>query len=398
MKKLILPLIVFLFTFVYCQAQISDLTDQERIDLNKGYKLSEKQKYDEAIALVEPIVMNHKKSKELWTIICQLYGERYKASSPSFTISPTGKDKSMEKALAEIMKKMNGSKEHKDYINIMRKATLICADLEEVGAILRAEVIDSRYKVDSNISEKGKKHFKTAETYFTQHDMVNAIKYYKKALDADPNYYKAYLYLGDAYYINKEYEEAEAIFQECADSFPDLLEPVKYYYDAMYRQSDYKKAYEVALRGLMVCPDIGMQLKFDAVCTQLDKTYKQHWMTRNYFPNKLKGKNSEIELAPWKYYREALDSIKQYADTLTGVLNPNPITKAHYLEEYCWSYMLDKSDKSKFEFARQMKDKGMLDCYVLFSLFHVDVYNQFHDLSKNNPAKLKKYIEQELVH
>jgi tetratricopeptide (TPR) repeat protein len=396
MKKLII-ICAGLILFFNSSAQYSDLNDQENKDMVKVSKFIEKKNYDDAIKLMEPIVMNHKKNKAYWTELCQLYGAKYNSTKLVFTITTDGKDEESVKLVNDMKTLLNGAKEQKKYIDIMRKATLMCGDLEIVGAMLRVEVIDSRHLVDTDISEKGKKYFKMAESYFGQRDMVNAIKYYKKALDSDPNYYKAYLYLGDAYYLNKEYEEAEAIFQECSDSFPDLIEPIKYYYDAMYKQNDYKKAYEVALRGLMVYPDIGMQLKFETVCTQLDKSYKQHWMSRNYFPNKIKSKNSKIETAPWKYYREAFDSIKPYADTLTGVLRPNPITKAHYMEEYCWSYMLDKADKSKFEFARQMKEKDMLDCYVLFSLFHVDVYDQYKDLSKTNPQKLKKYIEQELV-
>lgn len=395
MKKL--SIIYFsLFLFYHSPGQYSDLNGQENKDMVKVNKYFEKKKYAEAIDLLEPIVLSHKKNKDYWTTLCRLYAAKYNASKLNFTVTTDSKDAESSKLINELMSLMNGAGEHKEYINIMRKATLLCGNLEIVGAMLRVEVIDSRYAVDTNISEKGKKNFKMAETYFSQRDMMNAIKYYKKALDADPDYYKAYLYLGDAYYLNKEYEEAETIFQECSDSFPDLVEPIKYYYDVMYMQGEYKKAYELALRGLMVCPDIGMQLKFDAVCTQLDKSYKQHWMSRNYFPNKIKGRNSEIESEPWKYYRDALDSIRPYADTLTGLLRPNPLTKTKYPEEYCWSYMLEKSE-SKFEFARQMKAKGMLDCYVLFSLFHVDIYDQFKDLSKCNPQKLKKYIEEELV-
>jgi tetratricopeptide (TPR) repeat protein len=396
MKKFIL-LLLSLFLFAGSFSQEDVFTKEEHAKMKKVKKLYEKKKYSDAITLLEPIVLDHKKNKALWENLCLCYSRQYHEfrGLGNFTISvDSGTNPETAKMLTDLF---SGGLFRNEYINCMRRATLMCGGLEMIGAELRAMVIDSRFRVDTGISEAARKNFNKAETCFAQQDYTNAAKYYNKALKTDPDYYKAYLYLGDSYYQNGEFEEAEDIFQECADTFPCLLEPIKYYYDAVYHQKDYKKAYDIALRALFVCPDIGMLEKFDRVCSDLGMKFKQHWMSRTNLPNKPSGNNSEIETAPWKYYREAYDLVREYVDTVTGILRPNSVTKARYLEEYCWSYMLEKTDKSKFEFARKMKDKGMLDCYVLFSLFHVDLYDQYTDLVKNNSAKLKKYIEEELI-
>jgi hypothetical protein len=54
--------------------------------------------------------------------------------------------------------------------------------------------------------------------------------------------------------------------------------------------------------------------------------------------------------------------------------------------------MLNRSGLSNFPFARVMDELGYLDCYVLVTLFHQDVYGQFADLVKNQPEKIKKYF------
>jgi len=43
-------------------------------------------------------------------------------------------------------------------------------------------------------------------------------------------------------------------------------------------------------------------------------------------------------------------------------------------------------------FARAMNKIGFLDCYVLVSCFHHDLYQQFSDLADHNPQKIKDYF------
>lgn len=396
MKKLTTLLFVLLLG-IQLIAQNPEFTKSELKIIKKSTKLYDKKKYGEAIKILEPVANNHKKNATLWNNLCLMYEQQYYSfkSLGNFTIS--GGDGSSDALIQELTEMLNGGYYKKQYILTLRKATLYHNDLESVGMKLRALLIDSRYPVDTAVSKSGKNHFNTAESYFMKADYPNAIKYYKKALDSDPDYYKAYLYLGDCYYQNGKLEEAEEIFKECADSFPNLMEPIKFYFDAQYNQKDFGKAYESALRALFVYPDIGMQLKFDRVCTKLNKSYNQHWFSRTQLPNALKAVNAPEAPGTWKYYQEGFEKIREYTDTLTGVIRPNSLTNLRYAEEYCWSYMLANCDASKFEFARKMQAKGMLDCYVLFSLFHVDNYDQYLDLVKTNPTKLKKYIEEELL-
>ncbi len=50
----------------------------------------------------------------------------------------------------------------------------------------------------------------------------------------------------------------------------------------------------------------------------------------------------------------------------------------------------DSKDESLAE-ARRMQDAGFLDCYVLVTLFHPDLYGQYRDFAANNRDKIVRY-------
>ena len=51
------------------------------------------------------------------------------------------------------------------------------------------------------------------------------------------------------------------------------------------------------------------------------------------------------------------------------------------------------------DFAEEMEEEGYLDCYVLVSLFHYDIYPQFkHFMSfEDNRTRTKEYVEKFLI-
>ncbi|MCC7029051.1 MAG: hypothetical protein IT257_02015, partial [Chitinophagaceae bacterium] len=69
----------------------------------------------------------------------------------------------------------------------------------------------------------------------------------------------------------------------------------------------------------------------------------------------------------------------------------NDKTQERYLEVYAWEKMLTNASPKLFPFARAMEKIGYLDCYVLITLFHSDLYSQFKDFVKLNEDKIKKY-------
>jgi hypothetical protein len=55
--------------------------------------------------------------------------------------------------------------------------------------------------------------------------------------------------------------------------------------------------------------------------------------------------------------------------------------------------MLGKASATEFETARQMQEKGFLDCYVFINCFHNDFYQQYKHFVANNREHINKYFD-----
>jgi len=70
------------------------------------------------------------------------------------------------------------------------------------------------YENNIAISYEAEKHFVKAETLFNETNFEEAIKAYNKVIELEPNFAKAYLYLGDCYFRLKQYENALPYFKK----------------------------------------------------------------------------------------------------------------------------------------------------------------------------------------
>jgi tetratricopeptide (TPR) repeat protein len=390
---------LFLFCFLLLpelgQAQLSK---KELKTYKKAIKLSEKGKYDDAIETIKPLTISHSDEPQIWEAYVDFYSAKYASrlkfgSNISINVSSKNGSDSMSSALAALLKQaFNGNREKEDYIHAMRLATLKCAGLDNIGMQLRNISYDNTILFDTNISEKGMAWFDKAEIEFMNGNYLKAAGLYQKAIDSDSHFYKAQLYLGDSYYALKDYSKAAPIFRNAIESQPKLIEPRKYYFDALYHMESYEKAKECAVASLLVFPDEGMMSKLAILAILEGKSLEKHWMPREYFPFSVKEKNPEAT-NHWKFYFEAATKIAPYVNKI-GTLNPNEITKEVYPEVYCWEYMLANAPENieELKTAREMKSLNKLDCYVLYSLFHIDLMNQAAHLAQNNEEKVQKYI------
>jgi len=90
--------------------------------------------------------------------------------------------------------------------------------------------------------KEAKEEVDKGEEKFTAKDFNGAIRCYKKAIEIDRTYYKATLYLGDAYLNNEDYDKALVWYKKECDMRPNLLEPRKYHTDAYMKQKNEKEA------------------------------------------------------------------------------------------------------------------------------------------------------------
>lgn len=307
-----------------------------------------------------------------------------------------GKEKPGNDSLANAFKEMlEGVKPSKKafttLINTCREGTRYTETAEYCSILLRINLIDE--ETDANVSDSAYHEFNLAEKAFMKNNYSVATEHYKKAIAIDSTFFKARLYLGDAYFVNKQYTGAIKYFKEATVVKPNLQEGWKYLTDAYYSTQAYDEAFKSCMEGILVYPDIGMFTKLENAGKAINKNFKRHWIERGVFPN-LKDENlaQKLKDKDWQTYVNALNEIKPFCNNKGMVTKTNSLTTGIYAEVYAFEKMINSSNK-EFDFAKQMQLKGYLDCYVLFSLYHFDLNTQYQSFLKQNKNKLKNYIQ-----
>lgn len=95
---------------------------------------------------------------------------------------------------------------------------------------------------------------KKGEEAFVQAKYEEAIGYYKKALEVDPNNYHAALFIGDVLYKQKKYEQSFGWFEQATRIAPDKETAYRYWGDALYRSGDWRAAREKFIEAIVAEP------------------------------------------------------------------------------------------------------------------------------------------------
>jgi tetratricopeptide (TPR) repeat protein len=416
MKKLVClaGLILFCFTTAFAQ-----LTPSEEKTVEKAKKSANKGEFDKAVEILKPVLVKHQDNTELWNTIVNYKYKAYQMSRNSglgdFTIKvsgdSTGKD-SLANKLADMLNGMDLKKmSFSQFVTLCKEGERLCEFPEYPNIYLRNFFVDK--PGFENLPDKAIKFYNKAEDAFGEKNYDDAKKYYAKAIEEYPKFYKAVLYLGDTYFITKDYGTAAKYYRQASAIQPDQLEPHKYLFDALREMNNDEEAMNEAISTIMIYPDGSMFWKIEDLATTMNKKFDRNWMPRKVPVNILKdsfnfkesiftdesGKSTtsgKVE-EPWNYYQEAWEKIKPYTNEKGIVKSDNPLTKQRYAETYCWEYMLEKSNDESLNFARKMQKQNTLDCYVLVSLYSYDLYPQLQDLIQRNPDKVKTFLKSLLV-
>ena len=415
--KLFLPFaamaFISLFPHFLC-AQDLNKKDEEKYE--KAVKLANDGKKDnteKAIEILKEITADNPKVAYPWEALADLQFTKYQTSYDLNNLSPDSLKKFNEsKAPDKKKSKKRGGGDDGDGLNIDTLKAHIKKDLnterQELVYICRQATLnsDKAYRscfylrhvmvdkdIDSARSKEAKDNYLQGESNFHNSNFPEAIRYYEKALAVDSNYYAAKLYIGDAYYKMNEYPEAMKYYKQVAQKYPERLEPQRYVVDDLVESKDWAGALNQCINALLIYPDNTVFDRLGEIATQNHKTFNRRWVSRSYEINKIGVVQDALTDRDWKYYREAKDKIAPFCDSNGVIVKPNDLTKQKYLESYAWEYMLNKSANPDFGPARKMQQKGYLDCYVLISLFHYDVYGQFKDLVNTDNKKATKYLQ-----
>lgn len=280
-----------------------------------------------------------------------------------------------------------------DFIRNCRKATLMVEYADSASYYLRQYLVDT-IPADINIPEQAREAFEAGMDALAEHRSSDAKKEFDKAISLHPDYYAASLMLGDACYLMGKDSLAVVAYIRAHLLQPLLPEPLEKLSQHYYSLGMYEEAAAYCIKALAIYPQAHFFQWLKLIVAKTAKKFNTQWTLREVYP--LSTANAYFELtaletSPWWHYQAAESVVHDDYDSL-GLLRPNAKARKRYLEEYAWTRLLDSSSKDKFPFARAMRKAGFLDCYVLISCFHQDVYSQYADLVKREPEKVKEYF------
>jgi Tfp pilus assembly protein PilF len=280
-----------------------------------------------------------------------------------------------------------------ELIKNARNATRLSESSDSASHYLRMMLVDTLL-ADANASMEAKEAYENGLDELNGNSIVEAAKLFEKAISLYPLYYEAHLKLGDTYYLMnkdtaamKKYRQASLLQPMRPEGFAKLAM-------VQYNSGRYLDAAALILEAMMIYPEQQYMTLLKRILAKSGKTLQTQWLVREVYPLTTKQTYEEIiakEKTPWWHYQSSKGDVYGYFDTL-GLVRPNEKTNERYLEVYGWKYMLNRSGLSNFPFVRVMDELGYLDCYVLVTLFHQDLYGQFADLVKNQPEKVKNYF------
>lgn len=405
-----------------CSLTLLSQSNKADKKMESVYKLVDKQKYDDASKALEELLADYPDYGKGWDFLMRLrYKEYTDAQSMDGIFSQlkvtttvkdeNGKEKegsdSLTKAVLGMLTEISPSKRaYSKYLYTMRKAMACANDAYLCSAKWRALFVDA--EVDTAIGKKAMKYYQNAEKEFEKKNYDDAAKQYKRALDEQPDFYKAGLYLGDCLYFTGNYQAAGEAFKQASSRFPTLLEPGKYLIDAYAKQKLYDKCLTEGIACMAVYPDLSIAVKMDDAAYFLGQKFDFAWTARPVLPNTIadssvnninvyKPEHEAKADKSWLFYQKSLEKIKPYCDPKGIIIQPNKLTESRYMEVYGWEEMLRNSDDASLEEARRMQKDGYLDCYVLVSCFHPDFYEQYKDFAARQKNKITAYYSKYLV-
>ena len=280
-----------------------------------------------------------------------------------------------------------------ELIRNARNATRWSIFADSSSHYLRLMLVDT-LSPDGNIPEEAREAYLAALDDIQAREFPSAAKFLEKAIALHPLFYSAYLKMGDVYYLMNRDTAAMAKYRQAFVLKPGRPDPMYRLAVLQYNAGRYTEAASLILEAILIYPENQYWTLLKRIMAKTGRDFDLQWIPREVYPLTTKQTYEEIiakEKTPWWHYQFAKGEVYGYYDT-AGMVRPNDKTAEPYLEVYGWKFMLNRSGMDRFPFARVMDDLGYLDCYVLVTLFHQDLYGQFADLVRREPEKVRKYL------
>jgi cytochrome c-type biogenesis protein CcmH/NrfG len=122
-------------------------------------------------------------------------------------------------------------------------------------------------------------HYKRAEELFGENQIDAAIKEYKQAIAMQPNHARAYMGLGDCYYVKKDYDSAITYFEKSLSIKPEAF-TYRYLGDAFLNKGELDRAIDAYQKSVDANPNYA-PARHALELAQLKKRQRNPWQNES---------------------------------------------------------------------------------------------------------------------
>lgn len=120
---------------------------------------------------------------------------------------------------------------------------------------LKKILLEDQEEQGQGINEQAMLHFQKAEQLFAAYHYQESIPEYKKAIEIEPEFEQAHLYLGDAYYMTYDFNNAIKHYLKAIEINPNNKHSHHYLGDAYLEIGELEKALESYIQAVALDPE-----------------------------------------------------------------------------------------------------------------------------------------------
>lgn len=248
------------------------------------------------------------------------------------------------------------------------------------------------------------------EAAFARRDFDEALKDYSKALDLEPSNYSALLFTGNTYDKQNNFRKAAEWYERAARMDPNIETAYRYYADLLAKQGDMAKARNMLIHAAVAEPYNKIVWREIRAWATINHTAFNIVFVAIPLPQKVaaNSSNPSAELLPaWQTYYSVKEDWKK-GGRFQNQFPQEPEYRHSLAEESealaATAQVLDKlkqDPKSSEQVAKdpsaslllKLRDAGLLDAYVLFSLGDDDIARDYIAYRAKNRDRLESYMD-----
>jgi len=282
-----------------------------------------------------------------------------------------------------------------------------CLDPEDMSSFLAAKgFLASRYLRFEANSPEAQKSYLEGETRFNEGRLKEAMAAYAKTIQLDPDFGKAYLYMGDCFFRMNDFEQALKWYQQAINKSPTDAAAYRFAGDALAKLGRTDDADSTSILGLLADPEYplirnirGVRVERHAATIPIQ--FLLLGADIDSFSESLFDAVPAETVPAWREY--ARNKILWRQEKYAAAFPKDSFYHATFEEEFdCLNMLIEKWSAMKeaepslrhegLDFLRQVSIDGHLDSFVYLELFTEEYRPSYERWKRQNPDKGATYV------